>query len=141
VGGAPHHHHADAGALRLVDGQRHALVRGHVAEPAVGVDERGDRGLADHPDVGPHVELGGELLLVDRQHREPVGIDAPQVGLGQDVGRGVRVLVALAPGTQDVVTLPAHPLGGDVQHGSSSIGLVGGRRWIPPYRLGYQPSA
>ena len=52
-----HRHHADASHLRLGHRHRHAEDRGRMAQPRIGIDQRGDRVLADDARARGEVQL------------------------------------------------------------------------------------
>ena len=73
---------------RLVEGKAHGEDRDRMAEPAIGVDQRHDRGVPYDLRARRRVEL--PLLadhVVERQHRDAVRIDAAEIGVDHDCGR------------------------------------------------------
>jgi hypothetical protein len=97
-----------AALLRLVDRHLHAELGRHVAEPAVAIDQRGDRRLLYDARLCLHV--GPTLAaqpVVARDHRDAVAVDAVQIGPAEDVGGCLGILVRHAPGRQDGFKLGA----------------------------------
>ena len=100
--GIAHDGDADAGGLRLVDGEFHGAPRVGVAETAAAIDQGGDRRFAGDHGLGAHVDLAGAAaFVVGRHHRDAVRVDAVQVGPAHDLGRADGRRLGHAPGVQD----------------------------------------
>ncbi len=83
MGRVAHRRDRDAGLFRLVDRHLHREPRRHVTEPAVTIDQRGDRGFLDDARPRRHVRApAAPQPVVAWQHREPVAVHAMEVGLG-----------------------------------------------------------
>ena len=98
----------------------HGAPRIGVSETAAAVDQRRDRGFSRHDGLGAHVDPPGTpALVVARDHRDPVRVDAVQVGPAHDLGRADGGRLGHAPGPQDQFKLAA-------------MGLIGcGHRALP----------
>ena len=83
-------------------------MRRHVAQPAAAVDQRGHRRLLQ--DRRPRIHFCPPVAaqpVIARDHRHAVAVHAVQVGPGQNVGGGLRVVLRHAPAQQDGFELRA----------------------------------
>ena len=83
-------------------------------EGGVGVDERGRRILAHGLELRLHVEPArAKLVVVRRQHRDAVRVDAAQIRLHHHLGGGLGMRVGHAPRAEDARELLVNVLGRD----------------------------
>ena len=101
-----HGANADAGGLRLVDGELHGAPRIGVAETAAAIDQCGNRRFPHDGGLGAHVDpAGASAFVVRRHHRDAVRVDAVQVGPAHDLGGADGGRFGHAPGPQDELEL------------------------------------
>ncbi len=79
--GIMHGRYPDADAARLGDGDLHRLAGGFVPQAAIAVQQGGDRRFPLGARLGLHLHAAAFLpLVIGRDHRDAVAIDAVQVG-------------------------------------------------------------
>jgi hypothetical protein len=86
----------------------HRETRRHMAEPAVAVDQCGDRRLLDDARPRCHFRAPGAAQpVIAREHRDAVAVDAVQIRPGEDIGSGFGIVLRHAPSHQDSLELCA----------------------------------